>query len=427
MTDILKNLYSAGNFYVFLTVFFLALSFSQEHRKGYWHRIAISGVLGIIIVFLFSSFASNGGISYIIKYFICFLLSTCVVAFSHKMNVNELAYFGTCAYAMQHFAYSLLMIFISALQLGGVNIEIGSNCFIILEILFNVGIFALIYYFFARNLKKLTAGVKDTSVLIPLIVMLVVAVILDVNGFEVDNTRIRIVMMAYAAFVCITMLYAMYKVFEISSLVIEKETVQELTRKQKEQYEIQKKNIEYINIKCHDLRKQLGYLAGGEVSDEKINEIKRQTRIYDAVAKTGNETLDVILTERSLFCEQENIRLTYIADGELLSAFDAVDICAVFANLLDNAIEAVMKLPEEERIISLKLDAIGNFIHIVVYNLFDQKLKIDGKEIQTTKRNEIDHGFGLKSVRMAVDNYRGEMKVYVEDNVFNVNILIPIK
>ena len=60
-------------------------------------------------------------------------------------------------------------------------------------------------------------------------------------------------------------------------------------------------------------------------------------------------------------------------------------------------------------------------------NFFNNFLPAEGKgAFRTGKQDAREHGFGLKSVRMSVESYKGEMKVYAKNNVFNVNILLPV-
>ena len=68
---------------------------------------------------------------------------------------------------------------------------------------------------------------------------------------------------------------------------------------QRQQMELSKETVELINIKCHDIRKQL-YTLGSRVPTEELDELKKAVDIYGSTVKTGNETLDVLLAERSI-------------------------------------------------------------------------------------------------------------------------------
>lgn len=430
MIDMIWQLYSNTNYFICMTLFSVLLCGKRQRRNHFGLRFCFGFIIGVVLSILYPAIMIPSAYRLffnIFRFFFFFSFCCLVIAFSYKLSITEILYFGICSYAIQHFCFSVFTILIATLNEFGMSVPTRSLAYLVICTVCYIGLFVLIYRLCGKAIRQVTVDIKDKSIILPLLILLSAAIVLSLLGIRYTGFLEVVIFRTYGAFLCITVLYAMYKVFQIGNLIYEKNTIQALTQKQKEQYELQKKNIEYINIKCHDLRKQLDYLRDGDISEDRLNEIKKQTRIYNAIAKTGNETLDVILTERSLYCESEGIRFTYMVDGQRLSSFDVIDICAVFCNLIDNAIEAVMQLPEDNRLISLKVDVLGNFLHIEIYNLFaEEPVQKDGN-FKTSKGDEINHGFGLKSVRMTVDNYHGKMRVYTEDNVFYVNILIPIE
>ena len=70
---------------------------------------------------------------------------------------------------------------------------------------------------------------------------------------------------------------------------------------------------------------------------------------YESQNKTGNKVLDTVLTTKSLYCAKHNITFTCVADGTLLDFMDVMDICSIFGNALDNAIECELKIPDKEK------------------------------------------------------------------------------
>ena len=428
MFEMIHDIYTSINFFIAITIFMVILAEKKERRNRFGLRLACGLLAGSVIAWLcsFSWRLDNpNALLFISSFFLCFFIACIVLAFCYRMTRNEVVFYGICGYAIQHLAYSVNAILAALLSLCSVHLAGLPFAAMAVEILFDAVLFYLIYRILGKSLQDLALGSREQSLALPLVIMLTAAVVLNAMSYPYQEARPRLIFSTYAAFVCITTLYAMFKVFRISALALEKNTIYVLNRQQKEQYELQKKNMEYINIKCHDLRKQLDYLRGGEIAEEKLQEIKQQTRLYDSIAKTDNETLDIILTERSLYCEREGIRFTYIVDGKQLAGFDAVDICAIFCNLIDNAIEAVMKLEREERFISLKVSMVGNMLYIAIYNPSSELPRVIDEDIITSKGDKLNHGFGLKSVRMTVNNHGGEMKVYTEENTFHVTILIP--
>lgn len=147
--------------------------------------------------------------------------------------------------------------------------------------------------------------------------------------------------------------------------------------------------------------------------------------MYDSMADTGNEILDIILTDMGFRCEKEGIKLTYLIDGSLLNFMDPMDIHAIFGNLFDNAFECVRKLKDpEKRIISLKMTAVGEMLYFHAFNYYDSDLKFEDGLPQTTKENAENHGLGMKSIRMSVKKYGGVLTVTTEDYIFNVNFML---
>lgn len=424
MIDFLKGLYININLFWYLTAMTVILCGSGKRKEKFIIRLILFIILGSSVNYAFSFLRlviGNTAVFYILKYLFCFFTIYIGEAFCFKLKWTQLIYYAICGYAIQHFAYSVFMIIMTILKIGITNVTFFG---FILELSCNVCIFTIFFLITGKYIRKTIMEYNADSLILPLSILLLATVCLGVNSFSYDG-KARIIMSSYAGLLCLTILYAMYKIYELNKIFSEKNTVQAIAKKQKEQYEISKKNIEYINIKCHDLKKQIEVLKNG-ANTEKIGEMEEQIRIYDTDANTGNDILDVILTEYGLRCEHDKIRFTYMADGHALSAVDTADICSIFYNILDNAVEAVEKLPEEERIISLKVTSIGNMININSYNNYKEKLRYKNGEIITVKEDAASHGFGLKSIKMAVESYHGELKYYEQDGIFNLNILIPL-
>ena len=123
-----------------------------------------------------------------------------------------------------------------------------------------------------------------------------------------------------------------------------------LLEKEQEQYRLSRENIAIINQKCHDLKHQLRAIRKSTEADKNqyIKEVEESIKIYEAIVKTGNEVLDTILTEKSLYCKERGIVVSCVADGALLSFMHTMDLYSLFGNALDNAIEAVEKIETEE-------------------------------------------------------------------------------
>ena len=134
------------------------------------------------------------------------------------------------------------------------------------------------------------------------------------------------------------------------------------------------------------------------MSDEErergIREAEEAVMIYGNIAKTGNETLDIILTEKSLLCERHKIRFTYMIDGEQLDFMDPVDIASLFGNALDNAIESVLRTDDaERRIIRLNASVKRSFFSVHFENYCGETVVFRDGMPQTVKQDNRYHAF----------------------------------
>ncbi|MCD7760894.1 MAG: ATP-binding protein [Clostridiales bacterium] len=229
---------------------------------------------------------------------------------------------------------------------------------------------------------------------------------------------------------CLTILYLQTSLFQKSAIRHELETMNLMWHQQAAQYQLSRENIALINRKCHDLKHQVAAMRtmeGSEQRERYIREIEDSVRIYDAAVRTNNETLDTVLTEKSLLCEANEISINCVADGSSLGFMDPVDLYTVMGNALDNAIEAVRKCESKElRVIDVLVHVRQRFLVISVTNPLQEKLAFrDGLPVSVKPQNGY-HGYGMKSIRHTARKYGGEMTVSTEGGCFSLRITIPL-
>lgn len=206
--------------------------------------------------------------------------------------------------------------------------------------------------------------------------------------------------------------------------------IDEMLRRQHEQYLQSKRSIEIVNRKYHDLKHQIGVIrAEGDPGRKAsyLDDLEASIGDYAAQADTGNGVLDVILTTKSLECAERGIELTCVADGSTLGFMSAMDVAAVFGNALDNAIDAVMTVPDpEKRLIKVAVYAKDQLVLVTVENYFTGALRTEDGAIVTRRADRDRHGYGLKSIRYTAERYGGSMTVNADDHWFVLRILLPV-
>lgn len=120
-------------------------------------------------------------------------------------------------------------------------------------------------------------------------------------------------------------------------------------------------------------------------------------------------------------------RKATVVDGKLLDFIHVMDICSIFGNALDNAIEHVILIPEEEkRLIHMSVSAKKNFVFIKIENYCESEIiKNQHSLITTTKADKQNHGFGLRSICAAAEKYGGSVSFEQVQNWFELKILLP--
>ena len=199
-------------------------------------------------------------------------------------------------------------------------------------------------------------------------------------------------------------------------------------QRQFEYYQDKQKDEERIQSIYHDMKNHLLVLEGKESTSETkkmVKEIRKQIEDYEDYIHTGNDFLDIIIKDKVKLAKENNIDLTVMIDFSDIDTIEALDISTIFGNGIDNAIEAVEKLPEEKRVILIKAGKINDFISIVMENNYDEKLV--SKNNKTTKKDTFLHGFGIFNIRNATEKYGGTCTITKDKGKFVLKVLIPVK
>lgn len=338
-------------------------------------------------------------------------------------------------YTTQHLSYELYSIALSLSGTAQSNSFYGSAEF--WEIFPNLAVFVIYLFIYAVVYcisyfcfsRKLTGNeevfLKKPFIFVFTIFILIIDILLNaivVYTPESGAMVYTIIISVYNVLCCIVSLYLQFEVALRRKIERNYVTVQEMLDRVKKQYALSKENIEIINIKCHDLRHQIRNMSGVPLSPGAIKDISNSISIYDSTVKTGNDALDIILTEKSLVCSSEGIQFSCIADGEKLNFIDAADVYALFGNIVDNAIEAVRKVSPDKRSISLRVRQVGKMLVATSSNYFSDIVRSHG-EIQTTKADKHFHGFGLKSISYICERYGGSVDIKTENNIFIISLV----
>jgi len=433
---------------VFMAELLIAMHLSLAPLKKKRHavlRILLTSLfdLGIAAAYPLASYTSW----YTSLMFLAlFLVATGSLRFVYEGKFKELLFFSITAYTLQHLSHELyalagnLFSFLSTATMGMygnavldlTHLQPRDYFYGLVYLDLYLLVYALFYFLFTRRQKGKKIEVTNLSILYLSALLLVIDIILNAVVVYIQDGYSRtysIVTSLYNLLSCIMILYIQSSVINTKALENELKTTEHLLHLSQEQYAQSKENIQLINLKCHDLKHQIHEVGvQGKLPSSTLKEMENVIRIYDSTAHTGNEALDVILTEKSLYCQKNGIQLSCFADCSHLSFLEESDLYSLFGNAIDNAIEATAKLKDsQKRDITLRVRNINSFISIVIENYFEGPLLLDENHLPvTTKKDKNYHGFGMKSIRFIVDKYHGDLKTEARDDIFTLSILIPV-
>ncbi len=211
----------------------------------------------------------------------------------------------------------------------------------------------------------------------------------------------------------------------------ELEAMDGLLNRQYEQFKLAQANNETVHRLVHDLKHQIAFIKAEPDEQKKasyLTEMETAVSIHEAEAVTGNSVLDTILTSKKLVCAENGIVITCFADASGLDRLDVMDICSIFGNAIDNAIEYEMTVQDPElRLIKVAVYPENCFLLIRVENYCTEKLVFHDGLLKSSKKNPQTHGYGLKSIRRAAEKYNGSMTISQDDSWFILTVLIPLE
>lgn len=146
----------------------------------------------------------------------------------------------------------------------------------------------------------------------------------------------------------------------------------------------------------------------------------------DLAVKTGNPMADAIINSKISLAKSRGIPVKIDAHIPVKLSMSELDLCCILGNLFDNAMEASLKLPEDQRLIRVYMDMKGTQLYISFTNFTaDKKRQKQGGIFTSTKGQ--GHGFGLVRIDTIVDRLEGYLSRNSEDGAFTTEILLPQK
>lgn len=364
----------------------------------------------------------------IVQYMAYFAASAVLLHWCVEVRWSQALFYMVAAGTLQHFAFRGGRLMATALHtLGGVPESWVDYAYPVLL----VPMYAIGHVAFVRPLRGRRVENLGYGLILPLLAGMSLCVSVFTNVFNTlaagDLTGSTYTVFALFDLVnCMFLLALLREIVDRERAEEDSNVLQRLLEQQKSQLEQSKETIDLINVKTHDLKKQLAAF-GDRIDPDEIEDLKGLVDIYDSSVHTGNEALDVLLKQKALACERRGIQFNRIVDGHSLAFMRPTDIYALFGNAVDNAIEANEVIADGSgRYIDMDVRCRRGMLAIRVENPYSGDLEFADGLPRTTKGDERYHGFGIRSMRMIVERYGGTMAIDADGGVFRLTVLIPL-
>jgi sensor histidine kinase YesM len=146
--------------------------------------------------------------------------------------------------------------------------------------------------------------------------------------------------------------------------------------------------------------------------------------VNNRLITTGNSVLDSILNAKLMVINEKNINFNYTIEIPREIKIEPVDICILFGNSLDNAIEACERVISDNKSISMIISYKNNSIVYSLSNSTDGRLVKNGKYFLSSKNNYSEHGLGLSNIERTVEKYNGILKIEHENEIFRLSTVL---
>ena len=409
----------------------------MEKRKGFWLRFACGLVVALafdlLYVLVYAAISVDTGnllsVALSIVWYAAVLAVTgALMAFCFKMNKTELVWVLITGYAVQHFVYVVVveLIFFGLIGSAG-NIWAQLAAYVAGAAV----AYSVVYFLFTPNLKKrrhlyVQDSWRNFAVLSAFLIIFLASTFINQANARQDYVGVNYLSIFSDCVNCVLVVAVQYVSLRSARMRSEKELAVAMFDGERKQYEAFKNAVDYINVKVHDLKHAITAMQReGGISPRRIEEAAENIAVYQSFVKTGNETLDFLLTDKNLACIKYGITLSCIADASALAGMEEEDIYVLFGNMLDNAVEYLKTVEDaEKRSVRLYIKSSGNLAIIHQENYFDGEIAFADGLPRSVKGDDRNHGFGMKSMRAIAHKYGGEMRVSAADGLFKLDIVM---
>ena len=272
--------------------------------------------------------------------------------------------------------------------------------------------------------------------LIPVITILFMVVIMDAaidNQIRDLNSLYLIISVLGVLVINMTMFYLFSKLGKEGQLALENRLLRQQNKFERKNMEDLKRFYDQTRNMKHEMKNHLLYIAHGleeghipetlayiEELQGKINQIQNYVH-------TENDFLNFVLNTRLSVAAEQAIPVKVQIEDTDFTFMERMDLHSLLGNILDNAMEASVKLPASRRDVGLELSVKRGYHSILVRNHIQDSVLAENPHMSTSKKDVMNHGIGVTVIRKIAERYKGHVDFYEKDDYLCVQVLLPAR
>lgn len=249
---------------------------------------------------------------------------------------------------------------------------------------------------------------------------------------SITNFALDFVIALISSSILILNIFFMWLIIRVSkdsNLRAENKCIKENIQLQHQYYLNMQESQMKVKKLYHDMKNHMICIENLYGKNEYVESINNQLKECNSIFNTNNMILDIILNDKKRICESKGIDLIADINFKECNFIDSADVCSIFSNMIDNAIEACENI--EDNGISKKINIKGTIVKslyiIKCENPKNNIIKLKSGKILTNKKDKFLHGIGISSMKNSIEKYNGNLEVNDLNTRFLINICIPLK
>jgi len=303
-----------------------------------------------------------------------------------------------------------------------------------MEELFSKVVLVFAYYLLMRRFWKKGLGQNRAQLILYLVMFLYSVLYFFITVYLADSALLRghysflCVTTGIAAFVSMYFLYFMRVLDEKHELDLRLAMMKQQEKMQFDYYKRQQEQYRQSVIILHDVSRHIRsiealYQTGeGEQALRYTKEIDSILKPLVPVEYSDNPMLNILLTDKKMLAEQEGIRFNITVQCSGLGFIEPVDVTVLFANLLDNAMEACRQCRTKKEI-HVSIRSYNEMVSIRVENTVEKEVQFSPEGIPIRENGE-QGGIGILNVEKCVEKYNGNVLYRQESGKLYSDVLL---